>query len=325
MAAAMLVAKRQPGAPPALALGAMNFGKRTTPAESERIVRRALEHGIGLFDTANAYNGGESERILGRALGRDRSRVLVATKVGLDRVGPGGKPEGLSSAAVSRAIDASLDRLGTDAVDLYYLHAPDHATPIERTLDAMAGVVRAGKVRSWAVSNYASWQILEMNALASERGLGAPAVSQVLYNALNRQLEIEYFAFASRFALHTTVYNPLAGGLLTGKHRYDDAPAKGSRFDQNAMYTRRYWTRAMFERVGELRSVADDAGLTLVDLAYAWVAARADVDSILVGPGTVEHLDDAVAAVSRTLPRDLLARVDDLHRVWTGTDTNYVR
>jgi aryl-alcohol dehydrogenase-like predicted oxidoreductase len=325
MAAAMLIAKRSPGAPPALALGAMNFGKRTTPAESERIVRRALEHGIGLFDTANAYNGGESERILGRALGRDRSRVLLATKVGLDRVRPGGKPEGLSVAAMERAIGASLERLGTDAVDLYYLHAPDRATPIEHTLDAMAGIVRSGKVRAWGVSNYASWQILEMNSLAAARGLAPPTVSQVLYNALNRQLEIEHFAFARRFPLHSTVYNPLAGGLLTGKHRYGEAPEKGSRFAENAMYTGRYWTRAMFERVGELRAVADDAGLTLVDLAYAWVAARADVDSILVGPATIEHLDAAVAAVSRPLSQEVLTRIDDLYRAWTGTDTNYVR
>jgi aryl-alcohol dehydrogenase-like predicted oxidoreductase len=325
MAAAMLTPKRKPGAPPALALGAMNFGKRTPPAESERIVRRALEHGIGVFDTANAYNGGESERILGRALGRDRSRVTVATKVGLDRVGPGGKPEGLSSAAMSRAIDASLQRLGTDAVDLYYLHVPDHATPIEETVEAMASIVRSGKARAWGVSNYASWQILEMNGLAAGRGLATPAVSQVLYNALNRQLEVEYFAFARRFALHTTVYNPLAGGLLTGKHRLGESPEKGSRFDDNAMYTRRYWTRAMFERTGELNAVAQHAGMSLVELAYAWVAARADVDSILVGPATVEHLDAAVAAVSRPLSLDVLARIDDLHRAWTGTDTNYVR
>jgi aryl-alcohol dehydrogenase-like predicted oxidoreductase len=303
----------------------MNFGKRTPPAEGERIVRRALEHGIGVFDTANAYNSGESERILGRALGHDRSRVVLATKVGIDRVGPGGKPEGLSAGAMNRAIDASLERLGTDAVDLYYLHVPDHATPIEETLDAVAGIVRSGKARAWGVSNYASWEILEMNSLAAARGLGAPAVSQVLYNVLNRQLEIEYFAFARRFPLHTTVYNPLAGGLLTGKHRYAEAPEKGSRFAENAMYKGRYWTRAMFERVGELRAVADDAGLTLVELAYAWVAARADVDSILVGPASVEHLDAAVAAVSRPLSREALARIDDLHRAWTGTDTNYVR
>jgi aryl-alcohol dehydrogenase-like predicted oxidoreductase len=325
MTAAMLIPKRKPGDPPALALGAMNFGKRTPPVESERIVRRALEHGIGVFDTANAYNGGESERILGRALGRDRFRVAVATKVGLDRVGPGGKPEGLSGAAMNRAIDASLERLGTGAVDFYYLHVPDHATPIEETLDAMAGIVRSGKARAWGVSNYASWQILECRDLAAGRGLAPPAVSQVLYNALNRQLEIEYFAFARRFPIHTTVYNPLAGGLLTGKHRHGEAPEKGSRFDENAMYARRYWTDAMFERTGELGAVARDAGLSLVELAYAWVAARADVDSILVGPATVEHLDAAVAAISRSLPQDVLARIDDLHRAWTGTDTNYVR
>ncbi len=323
MATAMVIAKRATGAPPALALGAMNFGKRTPAAESERIVRRALERGVRVFDTANVYSGGESERILGRALGRDRANVAVASKVGLDRIG--GKPEGLSKAAMNRAIDASLARLGTDAVDVYYLHAPDPATPIEETLDAMAGIVRSGKARAWGVSNYASWQILEMNGLAAARGLAPAAISQVLYNALHRQLEIEYFAFTRRFPLHTTVYNPLAGGLLTGKHTYEETPEKGSRFDANTMYTRRYWTRAMFERVGELGVVARAEGLTMVELAYAWVASRADVDSILVGPATVEHLDDAIDAVSRTLSSGALARIDELGRTWSGTDTNYVR
>jgi aryl-alcohol dehydrogenase-like predicted oxidoreductase len=302
----------------------MNFGKRTPAAESERIVRRALERGVRVFDTANVYNAGESERILGRALGRDRSNAVVATKVGLDRVA-GGKPEGLSRASIVRAIDASLGRLGTDWVDVYYLHVPDRATPIEDSLDGMAAVVKAGKARAWGVSNYASWEILEMTGLAASRGLPPPAVSQVLYNVLHRQLEIEYFAFARKAALHTTVYNPLAGGLLTGKHKNEEPPAKGSRFDENAMYSRRYWTRTMFERIDELRPIAQAEGLTMVQLAYAWVAARGDVDSILVGPATVEHLDDALDAVSRPLSKDALARIDDLGKAWSGTDTNYVR
>jgi len=315
--------RRAAGAPPALALGAMNFGKRTPEDESERIVRRALERGIRVFDTANVYNGGESERILGRALGRDRDRVVVASKVGLDRVG--GKPEGLSPLTIERAIAGTLQRLGTDRVDVYYLHAPDHETPIERTLAAMKALVDSGRVRAWGVSNYAAWQILEMDHLADGLGLARPVVAQMLCNVLHRELEVEYFAFARRYPVHTTVYNPLAGGLLTGKHRYEEAPAKGSRFDDNAMYRRRYWTRAMFERVERLREIAQREGIGLVQLAYAWVASRPDVDSILVGPASVEQLDQAIDAVGLRLSGDALARIDELSREWRGTDTHYVR
>ena len=314
---------RTPGQPPALALGTMNFGKRTPAVESERIVRRALERGIRVFDTANAYNGGESERILGRALGREREGVVVASKVGFGRVE--GKPEGLSPAAIERAIAGSLERLGTDRVDVYYLHVPDHATPIEQTLDAVKRQVEAGRVRTWGVSNYAAWQILEMNHLADARSLARPVVSQVIYNALHRQLDVEYFAFARRHPIHTTIYNPLAGGLLAGNHRMDAAPPRGSRFDDNAFYQRRYYTRAMFERVEQLRAVANSEGMTMVALAYGWVAAQPGVDSILVGPASVQQLDDAVEAMQRTLSRDAVARIDELAREWSGTDTSYVR
>jgi aryl-alcohol dehydrogenase-like predicted oxidoreductase len=317
------IPKRKVGAPPVLALGAMNFGKRTPAAESERIVRRALERGIRWFDTANVYSGGESERILGRALGRDRGSVTLASKVGAGLVG--GIPEGLSRAAIARAIAGSLKRLSTDFVDLYYLHLPDHVTPVEESLDAMLEIVDAGKARAWGVSNYASWQILEMSVSGASRGLPPPAVSQVLFNVLHRQLEIEYFAFARRSGIHTTVYNPLAGGLLAGTYRYGDSPTTGSRFDGNTMYKGRYWTRSMFERVEELRAIADAEGLTMVQLAYAWVAASANVDSILVGPATVQHLDDAIEATARVLSGETLSRIRELGRAWSGTDTNYVR
>lgn len=301
----------------------MNFGKRTSTRESERIVERALERGIRVFDTANIYNGGESERILGRALGRNRDRVLLATKVGLNPVD--GKPEGLAPDSMARGLAGSLERLGTDRVDLYYLHAPDHGTPIERTLDGMKRLVDSGRVRAWGVSNYASWQILEMRHLAEATGLPHPAVSQLLYNAVHRQVEVEYFAFARRYPIHTTVYNPLAGGLLAGTHRLDEAPSQGSRFDGNDMYRRRYWTREMFDRVEQLRSVAQLESVSLVELAYAWVASRPDVDSVLVGPATVEQLDQAVDSIARPLSGDARSRIDELARAWSGTDTAYVR
>ena len=241
--------------PVALAVGTMNFGKRTPEPEAVRVVRRAIERGLRYFDTANVYNGGESEKILGRALGKDRQDCFVATKVGLD--GSPKKREGLSAKAIARAIDESLTRLGTDHVDVYYLHAPDPDVPILETVLAMKAVLEAGKALAWGVSNYASWQVLEIDALADAHGMPRPAVSQVMYNLLIRQLEIEYFAFARRYPLHTTVYNPLAGGLLAGKHREDTVPA-GSRFDKNPLYLRRYWTTHLFELVRDLAAVAAD-------------------------------------------------------------------
>jgi aryl-alcohol dehydrogenase-like predicted oxidoreductase len=314
---------KRTGGLPALALGCMNFGKRTPARDSERIIRRALERGVRVFDTANAYNDGESERILGRALGGDRANAVVATKVGSRRIG--GKPEGLSPEAMHRAIAGSLERLGTPWVDVYYLHVPDHATPLDHTLGAMHELVNGGQVREWGVSNYAAWQILDMSLLADRMGLVRPVVSQVIYNLLHRQLDIEYFRYTLEHPIHTTVFNPLAGGLLTGKHVFDVGPGKGSRFEDNALYRRRYWTRPMFERVEQLRALAHGERLTLVQLAYAWIATRPDVDSILVGPATVEQLDDAIDAVQKKVSPGALTKIDEMWREWNGTDTNYVR
>jgi aryl-alcohol dehydrogenase-like predicted oxidoreductase len=301
----------------------MNFGKRTRADDAQRIVDRAILRGVTVFDTANVYNEGESERILGRTLGERRSDVTIASKVGMARVG--GKPEGLSKGAIERAIVGTLERLGTDYLDVYYLHAPDHATPIEETLAAIHALLEAKTIRAWGVSNYASWQVLEMMSLADRAGMPHPTMAQLLYNPLIRELDIEWFAFARRFPIHTTVYNPLAGGLLTGRLARDEAPPKGSRFDNNAFYAKRYFTQAMFARVDELREVAAAESMTLVELAYAWVAGRKGVDSILVGPGSLEHFDAAVEACARRLSEAANKRIDELSMAWRGTDTSYVR
>ncbi|WP_438016118.1 aldo/keto reductase [Sorangium sp. So ce315] len=315
--------KRRPGAPPGLIVGTMNFGGRTPPDEAERIVHRALERGITAFDTANLYGDGASERILGRALRGRRSEAEIATKVGLRRTR--GKPEGLGRAQVIRALEESLARLGTDHVDVYYLHAPDPGTPVEETLSAIDALLEQGKILRFGVSNHASWQILELIARPGAEGKARPAVSQVLYNALIRQLDLEYAAFARRYSLPTAVYNPLAGGLLSGRHAGPAAAQAGSRFEDNRLYQRRYWSQRMFELASGYAAVAADEGMSLLELSYAWLAGRDVVDSILVGPARAEHLDAAIDATRRAISPEAARRMDALHRDHLGTDASYAR
>jgi len=308
-------------AKPRIALGTMNFGKRTPEPIAQRIIARAIEHGIALLDTANAYNDGESERIVGRAIAGRRDQFILATKVGLGRAKGG--PEGLAKSRILAACDESLGRLGTDHIDIYYLHVPDHATPIEETLEAVASLISTGKIRSWAVSNYASWQVLEMLQLGERSGLARPVMSQVIYNLLIRQLEYEYFRFATRYRLHTTVYNPLAGGLLSGKYRPGSKWEPGGRFGTNTMYQRRYWSERLLELVENYEKVA--APLELVTLSYAWIAGRPGIDSILVGPGSVEHLDAAVRGCEEVLSPETRQEIDAIHHVYVGSDATYAR
>jgi aryl-alcohol dehydrogenase-like predicted oxidoreductase len=301
----------------------MNFGKRTPEAESHRVLSRAVERGVTWLDTANVYNDGESERIVGRAIAKDRARWFVATKVGLAR--PGGKVEGLSPARVLRAIDESLERLGTDHVDLYYLHAPDPATPFGETLAAVADLLASGKVRAWGMSNYASWQVLEAMNLADARGVARPLAAQLLYNAMIRQLDVEWFKFAKAHPIHTTIYNPLAGGILAGKQARGAKAEKGSRFDGNAMYVRRYLSERMFDFRDAMAEIAKEEGLSLVDLAYAFCASREGVDSVLLGPASVEQLDAGLDGCARALPPTARRKLDDLHVAFQGTDATYAR
>jgi aryl-alcohol dehydrogenase-like predicted oxidoreductase len=212
-----------------------------------------------------------------------------------------------------------------DHVDVYYLHVPDHAVPIEESLAAMEELRLAGKLRALGVSNYAAWQILDMMTLAEAGRAPRPAIAQVMYNLLIRQIEVEYVGFARRHPLHTTVYNPLAGGLLTGKHARTGETEKGSRFDKNRLYQGRYWSDRFFDLVEAYGAVARDEGMSLVDLSYAWLAGLAHVDSILVGPASLEHLDAALDGCQRTISPEVRARIDGIHRAYLGTDGSYVR
>ena len=308
--------------PTTFSVGTMNFGGRTPEAEARRIVERALARGVVDFDTANAYGDGESERIVGAALaGHPEARV--ATKVGLMRTG--GKPEGLAPERVLASARQGRDRLGRPTVDLLYLHAPDRAVPIEETLGAIKDLLADGTIASFGVSNFASWQILEIIHHCRAHGMPAPADSQVLYNVLVRQIEIEYLAFAARYAIRTTVYNPLAGGLLSGKYAADAPLPKGSRLDANRMYRGRYGSPRMIELARWIADVAAGEGLGAIEVAYLWLLDRPGVDRILVGPATVAHLDAALDCRDKRLGEQASKKIDVLVRNFEGTDARYAR
>ena len=300
-----------------LALGTMNFGTRTNEAESRRIVDLALEAGITHVDTANLYGDGECERILGRALGSRRQSVQLTTKVGLWR------REGLSRQRQVQSLDESLERLQTTWVDVYLWHAPDARTSLDESLDGIEAVLASGKAKQWGVSNAAAWQLVELMLRCDARGLPRPAHSQVLYNLAVRQLDVEYFAFTRRFPLTTTIYNPLAGGLLA---RDPDASVpKNARLSTNALYQRRYGSEAMRERARAFQRLATELGLDLLMLAYAFVLSRPGVDVVLTGPASAAHLEAALAASQIRLADESLVRIDETSKRLAGTDASYAR
>jgi len=308
-----------------LSFGTMTFGGQTDEAAALRIVDWCFDAGINFFDTANVYHLGAAETILGKALNGRRDKAVLASKV-RNKMGEAPDDEGLSRAAMRKAIDASLTRLGTDYLDLYYLHLPDYATPIEETLEAMEELVRAGKVRFPAISNYAAWQVCEVLWKCETYGHHPYYVSQPMYNLIARGIEEEYLPFCQRFGIAVVPYNPLAGGLLTGKHSRASGPTPGTRFDGNKMYQDRYWHEDDFAAVEDLRKIASEAGKTLVELAFAWLLAQPLVDSIIMGASRLEQLQENLkAAETRRLDAPILARCDEVWKRLRGVTPKYNR
>jgi aryl-alcohol dehydrogenase-like predicted oxidoreductase len=304
--------------------GAMTFGKQSDQALSTRMVDQCLDGGVNFFDTANVYSAGVAETMLGNALKERRGRVVLASKVRF-KMGDGPDDEGLSRAAILKAVDQSLTRLQTDYLDLYYLHAPDGKTPIEETLETMDRLVRAGKVRYPAISNYAAWQVVEMHAISQRAGYQAPHVSQPMYNLLARGIEQEYQAMCRRFEVATVVFNPLAGGLLTGKHQ-PERPIPGTRFDANQLYLDRYWHPAYFAAVDELKAIAAGADRSMVDLALNWLLHHTPTDGIIIGASTAAQLAQNLEACGRgPLPEDMVKACDGVWSRLRGVTPRYNR
>lgn len=305
--------------------GTMTFGSQTDEATARRMIDLCFDSGINFFDTANVYNKGLSETIVGKLLKGRRGKAVLATKV-RGKMGDGPDESGLSRAAIHKAIDSSLQRLQTDYVDIYYLHLPDYDVPIEETLAAMDELVKAGKVRYPAVSNYAAWQVAEIHCISQRNGFKPPFISQPMYNLLARAIEEEYLPFCKSFGVAVVPYNPLAGGLLTGKQSRSGAPITGTRFDGNKLYLDRYWHEDDFLAVEELKLIARDAQKTLVELALQWLLSRDQVDSIILGASRLEQLEENLKAFEGPrLPGNILERCDAVWKRLRGVTPKYNR
>ncbi|WP_128374423.1 aldo/keto reductase [Streptomyces cavernae] len=297
-----------------LVLGTMTFGDTVDRAGAAAMLDAALDAGITGVDTANGYAGGESERLLGELLPGRRDRVVLATKVGIPHSDQGDNAP-LSAAGLRACLDGSLKRLGIDHVDLLYLHQPDRATPIAETLVTVAELVIEGKVRALGVSNYAAWQIALLTRMADQVGAPRPVVAQQLHNLLARRIEEEYVEYAAVTKLPTMVYNPLAGGLLTGRHHFGAEPGHGRFGDSRlaAMYRQRYWDERPFGAVEELAGVADGAGIPLTDVALRWLLDRPSTGALLLGGSSLTHLLANIrAAEAGPLPDEVTAACDEI-------------
>jgi aryl-alcohol dehydrogenase (NADP+) len=304
-----------------LCLGTMTFGLQCDETTSRAILDRAAAAGITFLDTADVYpvgggfqTVGRTEEIVGRWLEGRREQCIVATKCG-GAMSERPWDRGASRKHVLDAIDASLRRLRTDYVDLYQLHHPDPETPIEETLRALDDVVRAGKARYVGCSNFPAYQVARALGKSERLGVGRFDTVQPRYNLLFRQIERDLLPLCREEALAVIPYNPLAGGLLSGKHRREAGPTPGTRFTLGSAadrYQDRYWHEREFATVETLRPLAAEAGLSLTQLALGWTLAEAAITAPIVGASRPEQLDDAIAAVEKPLDAALKARLDAL-------------
>ena len=305
-------------------LGTMMFGGQTSEADSLDIMDYAFDHGVNFFDTANVYVQGESERIVGKALKGRRERIILATKVH-GQMGTDPNDAGLSRRNILASVEKSLKRLDTDYIDIYYMHAPDYDTAIEESLDAMTSLVRSGKVRYVGVSNFAAWQMADILAACDRRGFVSPIITQNVYNPLTRGLEAELAPFLKAHPMAMAIYNPIAGGLLAGKHR-PGTPEANTRFAMNSAYFDRYWSDENFDAVEKLTQIAHAGGMTILQLALKWCAAQDRVTSIISGVSKRSHIEQNIAALEGDpLSPDILRECDAVWKALAGTRFAYNR
>ncbi|MEM9443098.1 MAG: aldo/keto reductase [Pseudomonadota bacterium] len=295
-----------------LCLGTMMFGGQTSEPASARIIEKARYHGLNFIDTADAYNEGRSEEVVGRAIRADRDHWILATKM-CNQMGQGPNRSGLSRRYMFQAADASLKRLGTDWIDIMYLHKEDNDTPLEETIGAIADLIRSGKIRYFGLSNFRSWRVATICDLCDRIGIDRPVVSQPYYNAMNRMPEVEHLPACDYFGLGVVPYSPLARGVLTGKYQPGEKPSeetRAGRRDKRMMQSE--WRDESLVIAQKVRAHAEACGITPGQFAVAWVLNNQIITAPIAGPRTEEQYDDYIKALDYSFTAEDEALIDSL-------------
>lgn len=312
-----------------LSMGTMPFGNQTDRPTAFRIMDKVLDAGINLFDCADIYPlggglelAGTSEKILGEWVSTHNRDCIVITSKCFAAMGKGPNQKGLGRLHVMNAIDGSLRRLKTDYIDLYIAHAFDDTVPLEETLRAFEDIVRAGKVRYIGVSNWSSWQIVKALGFQQREGYLPIIADQLRYNLLFRRPEDDIFPMCLSEQVGIMAYNPLAGGLLSGKYKIDTQPSERSRFDKSVggdLYHKRYWNEAIFKITTCYLAWCGEQELNPVTTAISWILSKKPINTVLIGASKSEQLDDLLSAVQMPLKEEQLQWLD---RLWFSLPRN---
>ena len=295
-------------------LGCMMFGGKTAEPESMDIIDRAIDLGINFLDTANVYSRGRSEEVVGNALQRNgrRSRIVLATKVHgkMDDNDPNASDNGRRH--IIEQCEASLHRLQTDYIDLYQIHRPSSGIPIDETLRALDDLVRSGKVRFIGTSTYAAWQVMESLWVSKELGLNRFVSEQPPYHLLDRRIERELVPLSINYGLGLIPWSPLAGGFLTGKYQRGQTRLQDARFSQNNEWADRHFIERAFDVLDLVETIASEKNCTVSQFALAWCAQQPGITSPIIGPRTMEQLEDNLGAIEVKVTDEDKARIDAL-------------
>lgn len=309
-----------------LALGTMNFGGQLDRQESRAVLNRAIDTGVTLIDTANGYASGASETLLGEFLRGRRDEVSLASKVGSPTGYPGTR---LDPRTIRQELTGSLQRLRTNYLDLYYLHRPDRDVPLAETLGTLAELQTEGLIRATGCSNFPSFELARMHCIAAANEWEPILISQPLYNVLSRRIEDEYVEATTALGISNIVYNPLAGGLLTGRYRQGEQPDADTRFGHaqfREQYQSRYFSDPQWTALEDLRRIAGEADLQMTEIALRWLCSQPHVASILVGASSPGQLDENREYIERgPLSQDVLDACDAIRHLTHGTAPLHIK
>ncbi len=293
-----------------LCMGTMTFGREADRSASEAIFKRCLDKGINFFDCANVYGDGVAETILGELIAENRQQLIVTSKCG-SSFGSGINSQGGSRSNIIQSLEASLKRLKTDYIDIYFLHRFDDYTPLEVSLRALNDLVAQGKIRYIGVSNFSAWQTMKACGLTTQHGLAPVDCIQPMYNLVKRQAEVEILPMVKSENMGAITYNPLGAGLLAGKYGKDHTSGNG-RLTNDGMYQKRYRDSWMFDAARRFCEFAVEAGFHPVSLAVAWVSRNPAVTAPIIGARSVQQLEDSLRAVDIDLTDQLYDAISEI-------------